>query len=165
MQIIKNGAIVDDAWIHVADGSPLPAQGDVIVSLARYAEERESLRQRKGRLGVRLPSTEQAQTIASYLPELAVVAIEFPNFKDGRGYTAARLLRERFRYQGEVRAVGDVLRDQLAYMRRCGFDAFELKAGKDMRGALEAFREISVTYQGAADDPRPLFRRRAQAAG
>jgi uncharacterized protein (DUF934 family) len=165
MQIIKNGAIVDDAWIHVADGSPLPPQGDVIVSLARYAEERESLRQRQGRLGARLPSTEQAQTIASYLPELAVVAIEFPNFKDGRGYTAARLLRERFRYQGEVRAVGDVLRDQLAYMRRCGFDAFELKAGKDMRGALEAFREISVTYQGAADDPRPLFRRRAQAAG
>lgn len=165
MQIIRNGAIVEDAWIHVVDGAALPSHGDVIVSLARYAEERESLQQRGGKLGLRLPSHEQAQTIAGYLPELALVAIEFPTFKDGRGYTAARLLRERFGWKGELRAVGDVLRDQLAYMRRCGFDAFELKAGKDIHGALLAFHEFSVTYQGAADDPRPLFRRRAQPSG
>lgn len=164
MQIIKHGAIVDDAFIHVDDEAQLPAQGDVIVSLARYVEERETLQQRSGKVGLRLPSDESAATIGEYLPELALVAIEFPNFKDGRGYTIARMLRERYVYKGEVRAVGDVLRDQLAYMRRCGFDAFELKAGKDLPGALQAFQEFSVTYQGAADDPRPLFRRRSSAA-
>jgi len=164
MQIIKNGAIVDDAFVHVDDGAQLPANAELIVSLARYVEEREVLQQRGGKVGLRLPSHEAASTIADYLPELALVAIEFPTFKDGRGYTIARLLRERFGYTGEVRAIGDVLRDQLAYMRRCGFDAFELKAGKDITGALQAFQEFSVTYQGACDDPRPLFRRRAAAA-
>ena len=164
MQVIKNNVIVDDSFVHVADDAALPAQGDLIVSLARYVEEREALQQRDGKVGLRLPSHESADTIATYLPELALVAIEFPTFKDGRGYTIARLLRERFAYKGELRAVGDVLRDQLAYMSRCGFDVFELKAGKDVQGALAAFREFSVTYQGAADDPRPLFRRRAAAA-
>jgi uncharacterized protein (DUF934 family) len=164
MQIIKNGAIVDDVFVHVADGAELPAQGDLIVSLARYNEERDKLRARTGRVGVRLASNEEARTVEPYLAEVAVVAIEFPTFKDGRGYTTARLLRDRFGYKGELRAVGDVLRDQLNAMRRCGFDAFELKTGKDITGALQAFQEFSVTYQGAADDPRPLFRRRARAA-
>jgi uncharacterized protein (DUF934 family) len=164
MQIIKNGAIVDDAWVHVADGADLPAQGDIIVSLARYREERDKLRSRNGKVGVRLAADQQAQLLEELLPELSVVAIEFPTFKDGRGYTAARMLRDRFAYKGEVRATGDVLRDQLNAMRRCGFDAYELKAGKDIQGALQAFSEFSETYQGAADDPRPLFRRRARAA-
>lgn len=164
MQIIKNGAIVEDAFVHVANGAELPAQGDVIVSLARYIEERDVLRARTGRVGVRLASNEQAHLVEPYLSEVALVAIEFPSFKDGRGYTTARLLRDRHGYKGEIRAVGDVLRDQLNAMRRCGFDAWELKAGKDIQGALQAFQEFSVTYQGAADDPRPLFRRRARAA-
>lgn len=164
MQIIRNGAIVEDAFVHVANGADLPAQGDLIVSLSRYIEERDKLRGRSGKVGVRLASDEQAQAVATYLPELALVAIEFPTFKDGRGYTTARLLRDRYGYKGEIRAVGDVLRDQLNYMRRCGFDAWELKQGKDIQGALQAFQEFSVTYQGAADDPRPLFRRRAGAA-
>jgi uncharacterized protein (DUF934 family) len=123
---------------------------------------RASLRQRGGRVGVQLRSDQEAKALAEFVAELSVVAIEFPGFKDGRGYTTARLLRERFGYKGELRAVGDVLRDQLFFMLRCGFDAFELKPGKDIDGALNAFREFSVTYQGAADDPRPLFRRRAQ---
>jgi uncharacterized protein (DUF934 family) len=164
MQIIKNGAIVDDTFVHVASGAEIPVQGDVIVALAQYIEERDKLRARSGRVGVRLASNEQAALVEPYLSELAVVAIEFPTFKDGRGYTTARLLRDRYEYKGEIRAVGDVLRDQLNAMRRCGFDAWELKAGKDIQGALQAFQEFSVTYQGAADDPRPLFRRRARAS-
>jgi uncharacterized protein (DUF934 family) len=164
MQIIRNGAIVDDAFVHVAAGAELPAQGDVIVSLSQYTEQRDALRSRAGKVGVRLASNEQAHLVAPYLAEIALVAIEFPTFKDGRGYTAARLLRDRFSYRGEIRAVGDVLRDQLNYMRRCGFDAWELKQGKDIQGALQAFQEFSVTYQGAVDDPRPLFRRRARAS-
>jgi uncharacterized protein (DUF934 family) len=164
MQIIKNGAVVEDAFVHVANGAELPAQGDVIVSLSRYTEEHDKLRAHAGNVGVRLASDEQAHQVVPYLAEVALVAVEFPTFKDGRGYTTARLLRDRFGYKGEIRAVGDVLRDQLNHMRRCGFDAWELKAGKDITGALQAFQEFPVTYQGAADDPRPLFRRRAAAA-
>lgn len=160
MRIIKGRKLVDDGFIHVPDGTDLPEAGDVIVSLERYRELRSALQSRGTKLGVRLRSDQEAKLVADLLPELAVVAIEFPGFKDGRGYSAARLLRERFGYRGEIRAVGDVLRDQLFYMERCGIDAFELKPGKDLEGALQAFSEFSVTYQGASDDPRPLFRRR-----
>jgi uncharacterized protein (DUF934 family) len=160
MQIIRQRKIVDDRFVHVPDGNELPATGDVIVSLDRYRELRSALQARGSKLGVQLRSDQEAKLVVDLLPELAVVAIEFPGFKDGRGYTTARLLRERFAFKGEIRAVGDVLRDQLYYMERCGFDAFELKPGKDIDGALQAFQEFSVTYQGATDDPRPLFRRR-----
>jgi uncharacterized protein (DUF934 family) len=162
MRIIKHSAIVEDSFAHLTDAVEVPASGDVIVSLDRYRELRAALRQRAGRVGVCLRSDQEAKEIAEFVPELTLIAIEFPGFKDGRGYTTARLLRERFGFKGELRATGDVLRDQLFYMLRCGFDAFELKPGKDIDGALQAFQEFSVTYQGAADDPRPLFRRRAQ---
>jgi uncharacterized protein (DUF934 family) len=162
MRIIKGGAIVEDGTSHLTDSDELPASGDIIVSLERYQELRDQLRQRGGRIGVRLRSDQEAKSVVEYLPELALIAVDFPTFKDGRGYTTARLLRDRFGYKGEIRAVGDVLRDQLFYMQRCGFDAYELKAGKDIEGALAAFRDFSVKYQGASDDPRPLFRRRAQ---
>jgi uncharacterized protein (DUF934 family) len=160
MPIIKNGALVDDAWQQVSDAAELPSSGAVIVSLERYIEQRAALQARPEGVGIRLRSDQAAQLVAPYVAELPVISIEFPTFKDGRGYTTARLLRERFGYVGQLRAVGDVLRDQLFYMTRCGFDAFELKAGKDAVGALDSFRDFSVTYQGAADDPRPLFRRR-----
>jgi uncharacterized protein (DUF934 family) len=160
MRIIRHRKIVDDAFVHVPDGAELPEIGDVIVSLDRYRELRSALQARGSKLGVRLRSDQEAKSVADVSPEVAVIAIEFPGFKDGRGYTTARLLRERFGFKAEIRAVGDVLRDQLYFMERCGFDAFELKAGKDIDGALQAFQEFSVTYQGATDDPRPLFRRR-----
>jgi uncharacterized protein (DUF934 family) len=162
MRIIKGQAIVDDGIVHVADADEIPASGDITVSLDRYRELQSSLQQRAGKVGVRLRSDQEAKLVAEFLPQLALVAVEFPTFKDGRGYTTARLLRERFGYKGEIRAIGDVLRDQLFYMQRCGFDAFELKAGKDIEGARDAFHEFSVTYQPAADEPNPLFRRRAQ---
>jgi uncharacterized protein (DUF934 family) len=163
MAIIRNRKIVDDAWIHVADGEPLPA-GDATVSLSRWTAERDALRARAGagvgRVGVRLQPHEEPDALAPDLAELPLVAIEFPKFTDGRGYSTARLLRERLGYANELRAIGYVLRDQLFYMLRCGIDSFELKPGKDLEQALGAFDELSVTYQGAADDPRPLFRRR-----
>ena len=163
MAIIRDRKIVDDAWTHAPDGEPLPA-GDVTVSLSRFRAERDALRARSeadtGRVGVRLGPDEEPDALAADLPELALVAIEFPRFTDGRGYSIARLLRDRLGYTGELRAIGHVLRDQLFYMKRCGIDSFELHPTKDLQQALEAFEEFSVTYQGAADDPRPLFRRR-----
>lgn len=163
MDIIKNGEIVTNAWTHLSDDQPVPEDGtDVTVSLRRFLDEREGLRARgSGRVGVRLTPVDELEPLLPSLDELSLVAIEFPKFTDGRGYSLARMLRDRHGYRGELRAVGHVLRDQLFYMHRCGFDAFELAPGKSVREALDAFGELSVRYQAAADDPRPLFRRRA----
>jgi uncharacterized protein (DUF934 family) len=158
MQIIRNRAIVDDDYVHVADGAELP-DGKPIVTLARYVAAREELLARYPALGVRIASDK----LPTDIPEptrLALIAIEFPRFTDGRGYSVARMLRDRYKFTGELRAVGWVLRDNLFYMERCGFTAFELKPGKPLASALEAFGEFSVTYQAAADDKRPFYRRR-----
>lgn len=158
MKVIKDGCIVDDAWTLVADGEALPEGGHAIVSLARWNAERQALLAAGVPVGVVLRSSEQPGAIED-LGRAALVAIDFPSFTDGRGYTSARLLRTRLGYEGEVRAIGDVLRDQLFFMKRCGIDSYAVKPGKDIEGALAAFRDFSVTYQAAADDERPLFRR------
>jgi uncharacterized protein (DUF934 family) len=158
MRVIKDRKIVDDGWTLLAPDAPIPPSGDVIVSLAQWAAHDAAASERSGQLGLVLQSDELPEQIPN-LERLPLIAIDFPKFGDGRGYTSARLLRQRFGYKGELRAVGDVLRDQLFYMARCGIDSFALKAGKDIEGALAAFDDFSVAYQAAADDPRPLFRR------
>jgi uncharacterized protein (DUF934 family) len=158
MQIIRKRAIVDDDFIHVADDAELP-DGKPIVTLARYVSAREELLARYVSLGVRVGSNKLPSDIPE-VTKLALIAIEFPRFTDGRGYSIARQLRDRSHFTGELRAVGWVLRDQLFYMERCGFDAFELTPGKPLDSALEAFGEFSVTYQAATDDKRPIYRRR-----
>lgn len=158
-QIIRKRAIVEDDFVHVADADELPAAGKPIVTLARYVKAGNELHERYAALGVRLASDK----LPSDLPQsgrLALIAIEFPRFSDGRGYSVARLLRQRHGFTGELRAVGWVLRDNLYYMERCGFDAFELKPGKPLESALQAFGEFSTTYQADADDKRPIYRRR-----
>ena len=157
-KIIKQRQIIADHWQHVADGEPLPA-GPVIVSLVRWQAEREALLVHPDKLGVRLQSDDVVADIAEDLLHFAVIALEFPVFRDGRAYSQARLLRERYGYRGELRAVGDVLRDQLFFMQRCGIDAYELRSDRDLEDALEAFTEFTVTYQAAADEPLPLYRR------
>ncbi len=161
MRIIRGRAgdyrIVEDDWRHVTGDEAL-GEGKVIVDLARWQAERATLKAR-GEVGVKLPSDTQPEDLVDALGDWAMVAVEFPKFTDGRGYSIGRMLRDRYGYTGELRAVGDVLHDQLLYMARCGFDAFELKAGKDIEGALAAFDTFSVYYQGAADEPQPLWRR------
>jgi uncharacterized protein (DUF934 family) len=156
--VIKQRQIVEDAWRHVADDAELPT-GPIIISFARWRQERATLRERGEPVGVRLPNTTDVAELVSDLPELALVALEFPKFVDGRAYSQARLLRERHGYQGEIRATGDVLRDQLFFMARSGFDAFELRRDRSLEDALEAFQEFSERYQPAADQPLPLYRR------
>ncbi len=161
MALIKNREVVaDDSWVFVPDGADVPTGGDVVVTASRLLSERESLTARQGRLGVRIEPDEDAEPLAPLLDDLSLVAVSFPKFTDGRGYSSARLVRERFGFGGELRAVGNVLPDQVFYMARCGFDAFELAEGKDPEHALAALEEFSVTYQAASDDPRPLYRRR-----
>jgi uncharacterized protein (DUF934 family) len=151
MRIIRKRRIVEDDWTHVDDGAPLPETGNILVSLERWRTERDALLAREGGLGVRLPNTIDPQEIADDLQHFAVVAVEFPIYRDGRGFSIARLLRERLGYRGEVRAIGNVLRDQLFFMERCGFDAYEVQEGKSLESALEAFGELSVSYQDAID--------------
>jgi uncharacterized protein (DUF934 family) len=163
--IIKKRSVASDPWhtLKSADdgGLPsLPPVGDVIVPLALWRAERDTLRLRAERIGVWLDSHEDPALIAEDLPLFGVVAVNFPKFTDGRGYSIARLLRERYGYRGELRAIGDVQRDQLFYLARCGFNAFALRAGEDPRAALSAFGDFSDAYQNSVERPLPLFRRR-----
>ena len=142
----KNGspAIAGDAWTHVADGAVLPPDHPATISLQRWKAERDGLTGRNLPLGVRLESHERIEEILPDLPRFALIALDFPNLNDGRHFTTARLLRERYGFSGQLRATGQVLRDQVDLMKRCGFDEFELPAGRHAASALSAFGEISV---------------------
>ena len=159
MPIIKDRRIVDDAWTQVAaDVQALP-EGDIIVPLALWRSRKDELTTRNGGVGLKLEPGEHPSQIADDLPRFSVIALNFPTFRDGRAYSYARLLRERYGYKGELRAVGDVARDQMFFMARCGINAFEVKAGRSIEDALAALSDFSVTYQNAADTPLPFFRR------
>jgi uncharacterized protein (DUF934 family) len=134
-----------------ADGfvPDFPRDADLLVPLALWRLRRDDLLDRAERVGVQLDAGDDPAAIAADLDRLALVAIDFPTFSDGRGFSAARLLRSRYGYRGELRAVGDVARDQLASLERCGFDAFELRDGEKVDDALAALREVSVAYQPA----------------
>lgn len=167
--IIKNRQLAQDNWLRLepaSDGAlpSVPHEGDVIVPLALWQRERSDLRGRKGRVGVWLQSNEGPEALVEDFEHLPLIAVNFPRFTDGRGYSTARLLRERYRYRGEIRAIGDVQRDQLLYLSRCGFDAFALKEGRDAQAALAAFSDFSEAYQASVERPSPLFRRRALVA-
>ncbi|WEJ72937.1 DUF934 domain-containing protein [Pseudomonas sp. PSE14] len=111
--------------------------------------------------GVWLAPEDDPQRLIGRLDELALIAIDFPSFRDGRGYSLAYLLRSRLGWRGELRAVGDVLRDQLAHMRQCGFDAFAVREDKSVEDALKGLAGLSVLYGRSVIEPRPLFRRRS----
>ena len=152
MALIKDNRLIDDEFADVTQSDSIPGTGAVLVSLEQWQAERESLLTRGKPLGVRLRSDQSPELIADDLPHLTLVALEFPQFRDGRAYSYARLLRERYGFGGELRAVGDVLMEQLHFMIRVGFDAFELRDGGD---PLEAFRaalnDYSVWYQPTGD--------------
>ena len=163
--IIKDRNVVTDPWLRLelnTDGSlpPVPPSGDIIVPLAMWQRLREGLLVRPGQLGVWLDSNEEPAAIAKDLRLFGVVAVNFPKVTDGRGYSIAFLLRERYGWKGELRAFGDIWRDQLFFLAGCGFNSFALREGEDPREALAAFGDFSETYQGSVARPQPLFRRR-----
>lgn len=167
MPLIKNGRVIADPWRHLSDEEALPEAGAVIVSLERWRLEREALTARSAPAGVRLASHQAAEEIAADLSRFDLVALEFPTFKDGRAYSTARILRERYGFGGELRAVGNVLRDQFLFMARCGFDAFEVADDDEAAAWERAMAEFSVWYQPATDGRVPAARlrhRTAQAA-
>jgi len=167
MAFIKDRKLAHDPW-HLLKASndsvpALPATGKVIVPLVFWRQHRDELIARPDGVGVWLLATDEAREIADDLPLLQVIAVNFATFNDGRGYSTARLLRERYGWRGELRAIGDVLSDQIFYLTRVGFDAFELREGEDMEAVLGRFEDFSETYQAAVDRPLPLFRRRESA--
>lgn len=162
MEVISQRQIVTDHWQHIddeAEMSQLP-DGKLIVPLALWNAHKVTLSQRKEDLGIKLGPEDDVTDIAADLPSLALIALKFPAFRDGRGYSQARILRQQHNYQGELRAVGNVLRDQLMYMERVGFDSFEIDSAQDINDALKAFDEISIKYQASSDEPLPIFKRR-----
>lgn len=161
-QIIRHRAVIQDNWqlLEQDASGALPFGGDVIVPLARWSSERAALSFRLGRVGVWLEADADPSAIAPDLARFGVIAIRFASATDGRGYTLARLLRERHGYRGELRAIGEVLRDQLYYLSRCGFDAFALRADQHPGRALAALNDFSEAYQTSVERPQPLFRRR-----
>ena len=157
-QLIKGRNVSDDRWTLVRDPAAEVPAGAVIVPLAVWQARREELAAR-GDAGVWLSPAEDPASLADDLAALPLVAVDFPQFTDGRGYSIGRLLRERYGFAGELRAIGDVQRDQLAYLVQCGFDAFALREGKDAQAALAGFVDFADGYQLTARRT-PWFRRR-----
>lgn len=167
-QLIKNGARVADEWQLLAlDEGENPEQlalpaGKVAFPLAVWQTQRAAILARNEPVGLLLKGSDPVESIAGDIAAFALIAVDFPKFVDGRGYSLASLLRQRYGYTGELRAVGDVLHDQLFYMQRVGFDAFALKDGKDAEQALKtAFTTFGDAYQASTSQPQPRFRRLA----
>ena len=161
MPLVKNGQIATDVFFHAADGAELPGEAPVLVSAARFLEDPEGLLKR-GKVGVIWPNSRDIDDLVPYLHRLALVALVFPSFRDGRAYTQARLLRERHGYEGELRATGQVLRDQFVFMLRAGFDAFDVRKQADAEAFGEAARRYSVFYQPTGDGHLSALHRRNQ---
>ena len=156
MPLIKNNEFVENAFAHAADGEALP-EGAVVVSLKRWQAERDALMARNSPIGVRLTSDQSPEALGADVHHFAVIELEFPKFRDGRGYSWARLLRQRLGYKGEIRAIGDVLRDQWLFMSRVGVDAFEVRPGTRLEDFRAAMSEQTVFYQSAADRVRNVL--------
>ncbi len=175
-KLIKDRRLLSDSWQRLDGGlerwltagedglvPDFPEAADLIVPLKLWRLRRDELLDRPGRSGVWLAADEDAAALAGDLDRLALVAVHFPKFSDGRGFSTARLLRERYGFVGELRAIGDVLQDQLLFLARCGFDAFALRDDQDADAALAAFDDFTEAYQASVAQPLPLFRRRLAA--
>jgi uncharacterized protein (DUF934 family) len=162
MPLVKSGNITDDSFIHLADTAALPASGDILLSAARLLEDPDAALRRTAKVGVIWPNSRDIDDLVPYLDRLAAVALVFPTFRDGRAYSQARLLRERFSWRGELRATGQVLRDQFVFMLRAGFDAFEVKKQSDAEAFAQTVKRYSVFYQPTGDGRLTALHRRMQ---
>jgi uncharacterized protein (DUF934 family) len=165
MPLYREDGIVADPWLRLADDAALPAEGLVLVSFARWRAARAALLARRGSVGLVLANTDEVEELAADVGCLDLIVLNFPKYTDGRAYSQARMLRGRYDYHGELRATGNVLRDQLPFMLRCGFDSFE----SDQAGFGEALAHartlFSVVYQPTEDGRTPISVLRRQARG
>ncbi len=147
MPLLKNGQISVDQWVRVNDGDPLPRSGDIIISFDRYANETEGTAPVTGRIGVTFENDRPIEEILAHIANVDLVVLCFPAFTDGRAYSQARTLRHQFRFDGEIRASGNVLPDQISLMNECGFDAFEIDAERDLTAWKRTADAVTVSYQ------------------
>lgn len=157
-QLIRQRELVADEW-RTPDEDPNGGERALVLPLTRWHAERDRWWLWAGKLGVRIGPADRVEALESDLKRLALIAIEFPGPSEGRGYSQARVLRDRFRFTGEIRAIGHVKLDQLFFLARCGFDAFELSEGVEPARALAAFEQFDVSYQPGARGSRELKRR------
>lgn len=156
MPLLEGSRVVEDRWITLADEAPLPADWPVIVGLARFAPGLAP----RTLLGVLAGPATPPEVLVAALPYVTLVAVEFPRFRDGRGFSLARALRERYGFAGEIRAVGHVLPDQHRFLRRCGFTSVALPEGTNLAPWIAALERFGVAYQPAVADEAPLDRMR-----
>ena len=159
MPLIKDGAEIEDMWAFIAPEMELPSSGCITVPLAKLIEDADALLARNQQIGVRLSPADDPHDLAPHLDRIALIEIDFPKYTDGRGYSQAQLLRRRLDYAGELRAVGHVLTDQILYMNRSGFDAYQTSRA-DLPKVVKALEEYSAFYQPAADGHSTVYSRR-----
>jgi uncharacterized protein (DUF934 family) len=162
MPLVKNGKISADAFVQVAEDAEIPDDGAILISSARLLGDPQMLSRRSGETGVIWPNNRDVDDLVPYLDRLAMVGLVFPTFRDGRAYSQARLLRERHLYRGELRATGQVLRDQFVFMLRAGFDAFEVKKASDAEAFALTAKRYSVFYQPTGDGRITALHQRMQ---
>jgi uncharacterized protein (DUF934 family) len=165
MQLVKDGRFAEDRFVRVLDDSPVPEGVPVLLPAARFLGDNAELSGRTAPTGVLWPNNRNVAELAPHIDRLALIALNFPSFRDGRAYSQARQLRERYRFGGELRAIGDVLRDQFLFLLRAGFDAFEVKKDADAAAFAAAITRYTVFYQPAGDGRPSALRRRLNHPG
>lgn len=166
MPVIKDGKLVEtDPWRTLEEGEPIPGDAPVILSYEGFRGANGGLSGHNGKLGIQLRSDQPPDLIADEVARFDLIALEFPKLADGRSFSHARMLRQRHGFTGELRAVGDVFRDQIFFMLRCGFDSFAIPEDRDPAGAIAALEDFTVAYQAAADHMAPAYRLHAQKNG
>jgi uncharacterized protein (DUF934 family) len=162
MPLVKGGEITADRYVRILDDAPIPANGAVLIPAERFLADAAELAAREAETGVIWPNNRDIDELGPHLDKLALIALVFPKFQDGRAYSQARILRERLGFRGELRATGQVLRDQFVFMLRAGFDSFEVKKDADAKVFSEVAQRYSVFYQPTGDGRLTAFRQRLQ---
>jgi uncharacterized protein (DUF934 family) len=159
-QVLKDNCVIEDSWIILDESSETIPEGDILLTYAQWQDHSNDISSHIGKLGVIIEGNAEIEDIVEPLLNLPLIAVNFPKFADGRGFSVARLLRERYNYQGEIRAVGGFIRDQLYLLSRCGFNAFKFSDDTDITKAANSLQDFTETYQVSAEQKNPLFRRR-----
>jgi uncharacterized protein (DUF934 family) len=160
MRLVKGGEVIEDRYVRVLDDAPVPEGVPVLLPAARFLADSAELAGRNAPVGVLWPNNRRVVELAPHLDRLALVALVFPTFRDGRAYSQARQLRERYGFRGELRATGDILQDEFGFLLRAGFDSLEVKKDGDVAAFASALKRYSVFYQPAAEGRPSAFRRR-----
>jgi uncharacterized protein (DUF934 family) len=159
-QVLKDNCVINDSWTILSEDSETLPNGDILLSYNQWQNLSDQIENHNGSIGVVIEGNAEIEEIIEPLLDLPLIAINFPKFADGRGFSAASLLRERYNYSGEIRAVGGFIRDQLYLLSRCGFNAFKFDDTNNLTESAKSLQDFSETYQVSADEEKPLFRRR-----